>query len=104
MSALLALSDEVLKLILQHVDTRNRLGSCSLVCMRLHAAAAAATQWVCLPERQVEPGLRWLSQYGQHITSLSLSLFRFRQPLQQLPPLPCLQVSAWWARAARAHS
>lgn len=97
MSLLYSLPDEVLKLIMQHVPLQDRLGSCSLVCHKLCAAAAAATQQVVVGDRdnaislqRAESVLGWLEHYGQHVTSLWLT--RFPQPPEvqlQIRQLSC---------------
>jgi hypothetical protein len=98
MSDLVSLPDEVVKLVMQHVPSKQRLTSCCLVNKRLHAAAVAATDGLVLikagadlkggdcsmywrdvdEDEQIEvasPGrallaLGWLSHYGQYLTSL----------------------------------
>ena len=87
---LLSLPDEVLKLVLSHVPLNDRLGSCSLVHSRLHAAAVASTQQLKIgswprtpPPQRTQAMLGWLSFYGQHVTHLDLTYLP--QPLIQLP-------------------
>jgi hypothetical protein len=60
MSELASLPDEVLKLVMQHVTTKERLTSCCFVSKRLHDAAAAATQQLLLFEKgKYLPEGRW---------------------------------------------
>jgi hypothetical protein len=84
MSSLLSLPDEVLKLLMQHFPTKDRLTSCCLVNRRLHAAAVAATDDLhLLGIRHGDSSLQWLSHYGQYVTRLALDCFQ--KPLLQLP-------------------
>ena len=83
MSRLESLPADVLKLVMQHLSLKDRLTSCCLVSKRLHAAAVAATHQVELRTDRVQPGLNWMSQYGNCVTNIDLNLFK--QPLQQLP-------------------
>ena len=48
MSCLPLLPEDVLKMILDHLTLQERLGSCSLVSRRMHAAAVAVTQKIWL--------------------------------------------------------
>ena len=94
MSELLSLPDEVLKLVMHHVPIVERLTSCCLVNRRLHEAAVAATSELRLsfgssddsiPAEAQDCALKWLSHYGQHVTSLHM--YGLDQVLVQ--PLPC---------------
>lgn len=69
---------------MQHVPVTDRLGSCSLVNRRLHAAAVAATAALVLHRQRVAAGLRWLSHYGHHVTALTIN-----GPTETLWQLPC---------------
>jgi hypothetical protein len=79
-SWLTSLPDEVLTLVMQHVPVWHRLNNCSLVCSRLHAAAAVATDCLQFDFTEDNESCRinetttehWLSKYGQHLTSLSV--------------------------------
>lgn len=112
MSDLVSLPDKVLKLVMQHVTTKERLTSCCLVNKRLHAAAVAvAQQLVLFPAddhwkagrldleytlKHITPAerlrvkspacaqsiLAWLGNSGQHVTSLHMVCFT--EPLRQL--------------------
>jgi hypothetical protein len=91
MSSLLSLPDEVVKLLMQQLPTKDRLTSCCLVNRRLHAAAVAATDDLhLLGIRHGESSLQWLSHYGQYVTRLALGCFQ--KPLQQLPCPALLQL------------
>ena len=92
MSTLSSLSDEVLKLGMQHVPLKDRLTNCCLVNSRLHVAAVAATEMLELSfgpwQGGISPGhadsiFTWLSHYGQHLTRLSMD--HCCKPLLQLP-------------------
>ena len=93
MSSLASLPEEVLKLVMQHVQLRVRLGSCCLVSKRLHAAAVAATDTLQLFHEDILQGAiqprcaksaqYWLSHYGQHLRNVQLGGFIL--PLSQLP-------------------
>jgi hypothetical protein len=91
---LTSLPDGILKLVMQHVPLKDRLGSCCLVSKQLHAAAVAATDAMTftttnyrngyeLPRQPAESAMVWLCHYGQQLTSLELALLP--QPIQQLP-------------------
>ena len=90
MSSLVALPDEVLKLVMEHVPLTDRLGSCCLVSRRLHAAAVAATDRVCLVNSRCESGIEWLLHYGHHVTGLEL--VDCPHPVSQIPCPNLLQL------------
>ena len=85
MSCFSMIPDEFLKLVMQHVPVKDRLGSCCLVSRRMHAAAVAATAGLELrpvsPE-SAESALRWVWHYGQHLTSLMF--YNSPKPLREL--------------------
>ena len=94
MSGLNSLPDEVLKLVLQHVSLKDRLGSCCLVNKRLHAAAVAATEQLTFGPSEASSFSRvtcartfnfmgYLDHYGQHVTRLHMECIP--APLLQLP-------------------
>jgi hypothetical protein len=96
MSRLESLPAEVLKLVMQHVNLRDRLLSCCLVSQRMHAAAVAATQRMELAEPStdsVQSGLHWMSQYGQHVTKFTLS--NHQHPVNKLPCPSLLDLQLW---------
>ena len=66
------LPDGVLKLVLQHVLVKDRLGSCCLVSRRMHAAAVAATETLSFqgPPQHAASASVWLSSCGQQLTKL----------------------------------
>jgi hypothetical protein len=89
MSSLTSLPDEVLKLVMQYVPLKDRVASCCLVNKRLQAVAIAATEQLTLglDRCQVPIGdlfsfLKYLTHYGQHVTSLNMQSFSV--PLLQL--------------------
>jgi hypothetical protein len=91
MSRVLVLPDEVLRLVMQHVPLRERLGSCCLVSKGFRAAAVAVTRdlewnyWSFRDQNddRADSLMVWLDHYGQQLTRLAVN--SFRQPLQQLP-------------------
>jgi len=75
------LPEEVLLLVMEHVPLIARLGSCSLVCLSLHKAAAAVTCSIKVPScRPTAAALAqrsalqlYLQKYGHQLTSISLN-------------------------------
>lgn len=101
--SLSSLDKEIMKLFMQHVPLRDRLGNCSLVSKELHAAAVEATQSLELfmpcEAHTTVPNLTgclssWVSHYGQHLTKVMLR--GFKQPLRHLscPNLLDLELSS----------
>jgi hypothetical protein len=99
MACLLSLPDDVLKIIMQKLPLTDRLGRCSLVSQRLHAAAVAAMERLVLDSQNcycIKGGLhgvrprdktfavQWVCNHGQHLTSLEF----WSWPLL-LRELPC---------------
>jgi hypothetical protein len=86
-AAAVELPEEVWVQILQHVDYKQRLSACALVCQKLARAAAAATQSLELdaykrPQR-CDAFLSWTSSYGSSLTRLLLAYSP--SPIRQLP-------------------
>jgi len=86
-----SLPDEVLPLILQHVDPKQRLTVSAFLSTRFRDAAIAATDTIQLETKilaKTESLAAWLRNYGPGITSLKLS------PAQgfQLHELPCVHL------------
>jgi hypothetical protein len=83
------LPQELWALILQHVDDRQRLSACALVCRKLARAAAAATQslrvsTVDRPQRHTNV-LAWAGSHGSSLTSMCLFSDLYNSPIRQLP-------------------
>lgn len=107
MASIASLPDHVLTLVMQHVPLKSRLCSCSFVSKRLHAAAVAATQhlevmlrpslpWftsACPTYSKLDNTLWWISKYGKHLTSLSMTTHSLLAtdsfPLPALRQLEC---------------
>ena len=91
---------QLLAEVLQHVDLKERLSSCALVCSMWHAAAVAATRSIsistwCSREQAKYNGLHaWLLKHGQAAAIHSLDVHgrassnaQLLLPLQQLTAL-----------------
>jgi hypothetical protein len=82
------LTHDIWALILQHVDYKQRLSDCALVCRKLARAAAAATQSLDLvfnrPQRH-DAFLGWTERHGSSLTSLHLESSPDHTPIRQLP-------------------
>jgi hypothetical protein len=79
------LPQDIWALILQHVDYKQRLSSCALLCRKLARAAAAATQSLELEfssPQQHDAFVAWTSSHGSTLTQLKLSS---DSPIRQLP-------------------
>jgi hypothetical protein len=104
MACLSLLPNDVLKTIMQYVPLKDRIGHCSLVSKRLHAAAVAATDRLVLDSqgcsrvkggmhgvrpRNRKSAVQWLCNHGQQLTSLQFWSWPLLQQQQLLQELPC---------------
>jgi hypothetical protein len=100
MSSLASLPDDVLKLIMNFVPLRDRLGQCCMVSKRMHSAAVAATQDVTLSSMSTERAvslLKWLPHHGDRLTRLELAVPQ-QHELRQLPCPDLLDLSIRFCR------
>jgi hypothetical protein len=89
-AAAVELPEEVWTQILQHVDYKQRLSACALVCQKLAKAAAAATTSVTLQlysdsSQRHNSFLSYTRSYGSSLTRLHLSSSPDHAPIRQLP-------------------
>lgn len=69
----LELHQDILPLVLCHVDPKVRLSVCALVCKAWKAAATASTtsmQYTCRKQRQANSVLKWLTKHGTNVASV----------------------------------
>jgi hypothetical protein len=87
------LPQEVLIQVLQRVQQRQRLRSCSLVCHAWNQAAAAATKGITLEVAGINNSsiTQWLRKHGSNLTRLKLTSGSFRSG--QLLCLPYVQLT-----------
>lgn len=85
MASLSDVPAEVLKIVMQHLQRKDRLGSCCLVSKRFHAAVAAteSMQLVHTTPESAKWDLHHITSQGHHLTRLILR--DVPQPLRSLP-------------------
>jgi hypothetical protein len=82
------LPQELWAQILQHVDYKQRLSACALVCQKLAKAAAAATQSLKLDFNSPQctsAFLSWTNSHGSSLTRLHLSSSPDHTLIHELP-------------------
>ena len=70
------LPQNVLVLVLQHVEQSQRLTSCALVSTAWAEAAAMATSDICSRTRDSERFMPWLQHHGSHVTGFQCDMSR----------------------------
>jgi hypothetical protein len=84
-----ALPQDVLVLVLRHVDQAERFSSCALVSTAWAKAAAMASDAVSICTSDLEPCITWLQHHGSHVTRFDCAYDEARDDRGVLSTLPC---------------
>jgi hypothetical protein len=84
-----ALPQDVLVLVLRHVDQAERFSSCALVSTAWAKAAVIASDAVSICTRDLEPFIPWLQHHGSHVTRFDCAYDGAHSDRGVLSTLPC---------------
>ena len=84
-----ALPQDVLVLVLRHVDQAERLSTCALVSTAWAKAAVMASDSLKVYTNELDPFMPWLQHHGSHITCFTCECVGPRDDRGVLGTLPC---------------
>jgi hypothetical protein len=96
-----ALPQDILVLVLRHVNQAERLSSCALVSTAWAQAAVMASDDLIISTSGYYFFMPWLQHHGSHVTKFSCAYRRTRNDKELLSMLPCsnlqeLALDEWW--------
>ena len=95
-----ALPQDVLVLVLRHVDQAERLSSCALVSNAWAEAAVVASDAINIRTDDTDLFMPWLQHHGSHVTKFTCACEGHREDKELFSMLPCsnlldLTVNGW---------